>query len=55
MGQYKKLGLNQPDNLVDRNILLTREEDILLQTHGHQYKFPPKSTPTTLEVAPATT
>jgi hypothetical protein len=34
MGQYQNPGPNQPGNLVDRNILLTSEEEILLQTHA---------------------
>jgi hypothetical protein len=54
MGQYQNPGPNQPGNLVDRNILLTNEEEILLQTRGRQYGVPPESTPTTSEMAPAT-
>jgi hypothetical protein len=50
MGQYQN-----PGNLADRNILLTSEEEILLQKHIHQYSAPPKSTPTTSEVVPVTT
>jgi hypothetical protein len=41
MGQYKNPGHNQPRNPVDHNILLTSEEEILLQTRGHQYGMPP--------------
>jgi hypothetical protein len=49
MGKYQNPIPNQPRNLVDRNILHTNEEDILLQTHSRKYKIPPESTPTTLE------
>jgi hypothetical protein len=52
MGEYPNPSPNQPKNLVDRNILLTSEEDVLLQTDGCQYNVPPESTPTTSEVAP---
>jgi hypothetical protein len=55
MGQYQNLGPNQPGNLTDQNILLTSEEDILLQTCGRQYGVPPESTPTTLEATLSTT
>jgi hypothetical protein len=48
MGQYATPGSTQPRNLVDHSILLTSEE-IILQTHNHQYGMPPDSTPTTLE------
>jgi hypothetical protein len=54
MGQYQNPGPNQPRNPVDRNILLTSEEEILLQTCGRQYGVPPDSTPTTSEEALAT-
>jgi hypothetical protein len=54
MGQYQNLGPNQPRNTVDHNILLTSEEEILLQTRGLQYNVPPESTPTTSKVAPTT-
>jgi hypothetical protein len=54
MGKYQNLGPNQPRNLTDCNILLTSEEEILLQTHGRQYDVPPESTPTTSKVAPTT-
>jgi hypothetical protein len=37
MGQYQNLGPNQPENLADRNILHTSEEEIILQTHNHPY------------------
>jgi hypothetical protein len=47
MGQYQN-----PINLVERNILLTSEEEILLQTQSCQYSTPAESTPTTLEAVP---
>jgi hypothetical protein len=47
MGKYQKPGPNQPGNLTDRNILLTNEENILLQTLDHQYNIPHESTLTT--------
>jgi len=50
VGQYQNLG-----NLTDRNILLSSEEEIILQTCSHQYSAPPESTPTTLEDPLATT
>ena len=49
MGQYQN-----PGNPADRNILLTSEEEILLQTCSHQYNTPPESTPTTWEESLAT-
>jgi hypothetical protein len=49
MGQYQN-----PGNLADRNILLTSEEEILLQMHSRQYNAPPESTPTTSKEVPAT-
>jgi hypothetical protein len=52
MGQYQNPRPMHPGNLTDHNILLTNEEEILLQTRGHQYGTPPESTPTTSEVAP---
>jgi hypothetical protein len=55
MGQYQNPGPNQPGNPTDRNILLTNKEEILLQTHGHQYGLPLESTPTTSEATPSTT
>jgi hypothetical protein len=54
MGQYQNPGPIHPGNPADCNIHLTSEEEILLQTHGRQYSVPPKSTPTTPEVAPYT-
>jgi hypothetical protein len=54
LGQYQNLGPNQPGNWVDHNILLTSEEDIILQTCGRQYGIHPESTPTTSEEALAT-
>jgi hypothetical protein len=54
MGQYQNSGPNQLGNPADRNILLTSEEEIILQTHDCQYSVPPESTPTTSEVAPTT-
>jgi hypothetical protein len=50
MGQYQKLG-----NPTDRNILLTSEEEIILQTCNCQYRVPPQSNPTTSKAAPAKT
>jgi hypothetical protein len=50
MGQYQN-----PGNLVDHNILLTSEEEILLQMRSRQYNAPPESTPTTSEAVPVTT
>jgi hypothetical protein len=41
LGQY----LN-PNNLADRTILLTSEEEVLLQTRSHQYRAPAESPPT---------
>jgi hypothetical protein len=49
MGQYQN-----PGNLVDRTILLTSEEEILLQMRSRQYNAPPESTPTTSETVPVT-
>jgi hypothetical protein len=42
MGQYQN-----PGNPVDCTILLTSEEDILLETHNIQYSALPEYTPTT--------
>jgi hypothetical protein len=42
MGQYPNLG-----NPADHTILLTSEEEVLLQTHSRQYNAPPESSPTT--------
>jgi hypothetical protein len=50
MGQYQN-----PGTPADHTILLTSEEEILLQTHSRQYNAPPESTPTTSEVVPVTT
>jgi len=50
MGQYQNHG-----NPKDHNILLTSEEEILLQTHSRQYGTPSEFTPTTSEAAPTTT
>jgi hypothetical protein len=47
VGQY----LN-PNNLVDRTIILTSEEEILLQTRNHQYHAPTESPPIPLETSP---
>jgi hypothetical protein len=55
MGQYQNPSPTQPRNLVDRNILLTSEEEVLLQTRGRQYGVPPDSTPTTSGTTPDTT
>jgi hypothetical protein len=49
MGQYQN-----PGNPKDRNILLTSEEEILLQMHSRQYDAPSEFTPTTSEAAPTT-
>jgi hypothetical protein len=49
MGQYQN-----PGNPTDRNILLTREEEIILQTRSRQYNAPLESTPTTSEAIPTT-
>jgi hypothetical protein len=49
MGQYQN-----PGNLADCNILLTSEEEIILQTCSHQYNTPHESTPTTSEESKAT-
>jgi hypothetical protein len=53
MGQYPNPGTTQPENSVDRSVLLTSEE-ILLQTHNRQYGMLPDSTPTTSETRPST-
>jgi hypothetical protein len=47
MGQYPNHG-----NPTDCTILLTSEEEILLQTPSHQYSIPPDSSPTTSETPP---
>jgi hypothetical protein len=41
MGQYQNPGPIQPGNPIDRNILLTSKEEILLQTCGCQHDVPP--------------
>jgi hypothetical protein len=50
LGQY----LN-PNNLIDHTILLTSEEEVLIQTHSHQYRAPAKSPPIPLEKIPSPT
>jgi hypothetical protein len=50
LGQY----LN-PKNPTDHTILLTSEEEILLQTHNCQYRAPAKSPPIPLETNPTPT
>jgi hypothetical protein len=42
---------HNPNTFVDRTILLTSEEEVLLQTCTHQYRAPPESTPTNLEAS----
>jgi hypothetical protein len=42
-----------PSNLADRTILLTSEEEVLLQTHSHQYSAPSESPPIPQETTPA--
>jgi hypothetical protein len=54
MGQYPNPRPIHPGNPMDCNILLTSEEEILLQMRGRQYNAPPESTPTTSEEAPTT-
>jgi hypothetical protein len=39
MGQFPQPGQPQPGNATNRNILLTIEEEILLQTHIVNTKF----------------
>jgi hypothetical protein len=51
MGQYQNPRPMHPGNPTDHNILLTSEEEILLQTRGHQYGTLPDSTPTMSELA----
>jgi len=55
MGKYHNPSPNQPENLVDRNILHTSEGEIILQTRSHKYDIPPKYTPNTSKTTPATT
>ena len=47
IGQYPNIG-----NLVDHTILLTSEEEILLQTCSRQYRAPAESPPIPLETIP---
>jgi hypothetical protein len=54
IGKYQNSGPNQPRTPTDRNILLTSEEEILLQKHDRQYGLPPKYTLATLEIDPTT-
>jgi hypothetical protein len=49
MGQYPN-----PSTPADHTILLTSEEEVLIQMHNRQYSAPPDSTPTTSEVTPVT-
>jgi hypothetical protein len=50
MGQYPNQGTP-----TDRTILLTSEEEVLLQMHSRQYNAPSDPTPTTSEATPVTT
>jgi hypothetical protein len=50
IGQYPNLG-----NPVDRTILLTSEEEVLLQTRSRQYNATPESSPTTSDAPPVIT
>jgi hypothetical protein len=50
LGQY----LN-PNNPIDHTILLTSEEEILLQTRNHQYRTPVESPPIPPETTPTPT
>jgi hypothetical protein len=45
---------HNPNTSADQTILLTSEEEILLQTCGHQYNTPSDPTPTTSEATPVT-
>jgi hypothetical protein len=47
IGQYPN-----PGNPIDRTILLTSEEEVLLQTRSRQYSATPESAPTTLDTPP---
>jgi hypothetical protein len=49
-GQY-----HNPNNLAERTILLTSEEEILLQTRNRQYHAPAESTPISPETNPTPT
>jgi hypothetical protein len=50
VGQY-----HNPNNPAERTILLTSEEEILLQTRNRQYPAPAESTPTSAETNPTPT
>jgi hypothetical protein len=50
VGQY-----HNPNNPVERTILLTGEEEILLQTRNRQYQTPAESTPISSETNPTPT
>jgi hypothetical protein len=50
LGQYPNMGTP-----VDRTILLTSEEEVLLQTRSCQYSTPPEYSPTTSEAILVTT
>jgi hypothetical protein len=50
IGQYPN-----PGNPVDRTILLTSEEEVLLQTRSRQYNTTPESAPTTSDAPPVIT
>jgi hypothetical protein len=50
LGQYPN-----PGNPADCTILLTSEEEVLLQTCNRQYITPPESSPTTSEAIPVST
>jgi hypothetical protein len=50
VGQY-----HNPNNPAERTILLTSEEEILLQTRNRQYSAPAESTPTSAETNPTPT
>jgi hypothetical protein len=52
MGKYQNLGPNQPRNPSNHNIVHTKEEEIILQTHDRQYNVPLDSTTTTSKAAP---
>jgi hypothetical protein len=49
IGQYQL-----PRNPSNHTILLTSEEEILLQTHSRQYNAPLEATPTTSKASPVT-
>jgi hypothetical protein len=54
MVQYQNPGPIHLGNTTNHNILLTTEEEILLQTRDRQYSVPPKNTPTTSKESIAT-